>query len=147
MGLRPPVSVSGLRVVPGLPGHVRGRHDPAVALIQKPPFFPDFSCQRGFLVIYFFPRIFLSAASRVASGGGVFNFRKNFIRFRGVIFRPLCYAPLRKEVEQMKSKPELKFESAVDQILNWSTIDAGTREVLRRLMAEVAAFVHESSSK
>lgn len=45
----------------------------------------------------------------------------------------------------MKSKPELKFETAVDQILNWSTIDAGTREVLRRLMAEVTAFVHESS--
>ena len=45
----------------------------------------------------------------------------------------------------MKSKSELKFESAVDQILNWSTIDAETKDVLRRLMAEVAAFVHESS--
>lgn len=57
----------------------------------------------------------------------------------------MCYAPLRKEVEQVKSRSELKFESAVDQILNWSTIDVGTREVLRRLMAEVTAFVHESS--
>lgn len=45
----------------------------------------------------------------------------------------------------MKNREELKFESAVDQILNWSTIDAETKDVLRRLMAEVAAFVHESS--
>lgn len=47
----------------------------------------------------------------------------------------------------MESQDRLKFEVKINHILDWSSIDAGTKDVLRRLMAEVAAFVHESSSQ
>jgi len=49
-------------------------------------------------------------------------------------------------VKPLKSREILEFEAKVENILAWSVLDAGTKDVLHHLMQEVVTLAEKQSS-
>lgn len=76
----------------------------------------------------------------------LFCLRKIFL-FCGGSFRAVCYTLLkpRKEVKKVRKTSVERFLCCVTRILDWSAIDAGTKDVLRHLMIEVSKLIRDDS--